>query len=158
DVTSDLQLQNPQLNIAIDRDKAATLKVNAQQIENALYDAYGPRWVSTIYAPTNQYRVMLDLLPQYQARTEALSLLYLKSDDGRLLPWNTWAKVSENAGPKPIHHFGQLPAVTLSFNLKPGVALGNAVTQISELTSSLPATISGSFQGTAKEFGNSVKD
>ena len=96
DVTSDLQLQNPQLNITINRDKAATLKVNAQQIENGLYDAYGPRWVSTIYAPTNQYRVMLDLLPEYQARTEAISLLYLKSDDGRLVPLNTLATVSQS--------------------------------------------------------------
>src|SRR5207237_3176399 len=86
DITSDLQLQNPQLNVSINRDKAATLKVNAQQIENALYDAYGPRWVSTIYAPTNQYRVMLDLLPEYQARPDALALICMKSDDGQLVP------------------------------------------------------------------------
>src|SRR5207237_4615002 len=87
-----------------------------------------------------------------------ISLLYLKSDDGRLVPLNTLATVSQSVGPQTIHHFGQLPAVTLSFNLKPGVALGDAVSQISELTRNLPATISASFQGTAKEFGNSVKD
>jgi len=158
DVTSDLQLQNPQLNVSIDRDKAATLKVNAQQIENALYDAYGPRWVSTIYAPTNQYRVMLDVLPQYQARTDAISMLYMKSDDGQLVPLNTLAQMTQDAGPQTIHHFGQLPAVTISFNLKPGVSLGDAVTQINELVRNLPATVSGSFQGTAKEFENSIKN
>jgi len=158
DVISDLQLQNPQLNVSIDRDKAAILKVNAQQIENALYDAYGPRWVSTIYAPTNQYRVMLDLLPEYQARSDALSLLYIKSDEGRLVPLNTLAKVTEDAGPLTIHHLSQLPSVTVSFNLKPGVSLGDALDQISDITRNLPASISGAFQGTAREFENSVKN
>src|SRR5260370_22468753 len=99
DVISDLQLQNPQLNVQIDRDKAATLKANAQQIENALYDAYGPRWVSTIYAPTNQYRVMLDLLPEYQARPDALSLIYLKSDDVRLVPLDPLSNVTQTVRP-----------------------------------------------------------
>ena len=158
DVISDLQLQNPQLNVAIDRDKAATLKVNAQQIESALYDAYGPRWVSTIYAPTNQYRVMLDLLPEYQARPDALSLIYIKSDDGRLVPLDTLAKVTQDAGPLTIHHLSQLPSVTVSFNLKPGVSLGDAVDQISEITRSLPGSVVGAFQGTAREFENSVKN
>jgi HAE1 family hydrophobic/amphiphilic exporter-1 len=158
DVISDLQLQNPQLNIQIDRDKAATLKVNAQQIESALYSAYGPRWVSTIYAPTNQYRVMLDLAPEYQSRPDALSLIYMKSDEGRLVPLNTLAKVTQDAGPLTLHHLGQLPSVTLSFNLKPGFSLGEAVDQFTELTRNLPATISGAFQGTAREFENSVRN
>ena len=156
DVISDLQLQNPQLDISIDRDKAATLKVSAQQIENALYDAYGPRWVSTIYAPTNQYRVMLDLLPEYQARPAALSAITLKSDDGRLVPLATLAKVTQDVGPLTIQHLGQLPSVTLSFNLKPGVSLGEAVVQFNELTRNLPPTISGAFQGAAREFEKSV--
>ena len=158
DVISDLQLQSPQLNVAINREKAAALKVSAQAIENALYDAYGPRWVSTIYAPTNQYRVMLDLLPQYQDRPDAISLLYIKSDDGRLVPLDTLAHMTQDASPQTIHHLGQLPAVTLSFNLKPGVSLGDAVDQIGEITRSLPATVSGSFQGTAREFENSVQN
>jgi hydrophobic/amphiphilic exporter-1 (mainly G- bacteria), HAE1 family len=156
DVISDLQLQNPQLNISIDRDKAATLKVSAQQIENVLYDAYGPRWVSTIYAPTNQYRVMLDLLPEYQARPGALSAINMKSEDGRLVPLATLAKVTEDAGPLTIQHLGQLPSVTISFNLKPGVSLGEAVEQFNELTRNLPPTISGAFQGAAREFEKSV--
>src|SRR5207249_8814423 len=120
-----------------------TLKINAQQIENALYDAYGPRWVSTIYAPTNQFRVMLDLLPEYQARPDAVSLLYMKSDDGRLVPLDTLVKLTQDAGPLTIHHLGQLPSVTVSFNLKPGVSLSDAVAQIGEITRTLPASISG---------------
>ncbi len=158
DVISDLQLQSPQLNVEIDRDKAAALKVSAQQIENALFDAYGPRWVSTIYAPTNQYRVMLDLQSEYQSRPDAISLLYMKSDDGLLIPLNTLARLTQNAGPQTVHHFGQLPAVTISFNLKPGVSLGDAVEQIQDLTSGLPATISGAFQGTAREFEKSISN
>jgi len=158
DVISDLQLQNPQLNVSIDRDKAATLKVNAQQIENVLYDAYGPRWVSTIYAPTNQYRVMMDLLPEYQSRPDALSLIYMKSDDGRLVPLDTLAKIFQDAGPLTIHHLGQLPSVTVSFNLKPGVSLGDAVSEFNEVTRNVPASITGAFQGTAREFENSVKN
>src|SRR5262249_733549 len=158
DVITDLQLQSPQLNVSIDRDKAAALKVNAQEVENALYDAYGPRWVSTIYAPTNQFRVMLDLSSEYQGRPEALSLLYLKSDDGQMVPLSTLARMNQTASPQTIHHLGQLPAVTLSFNLKPGVSLGDAVGEVQELTRALPATITGSFQGTAREFENSVKN
>jgi HAE1 family hydrophobic/amphiphilic exporter-1 len=158
DVISDLQLHSPQLNVAIDREKAAALKVSAQQIENALFDAYGPRWVSTIYAPTNQYRVMLDLLPQYQARPDAISLLYMKSDDGLLIPLSTLARLTQDAGPQTVHHFGQLPAVTISFNLRPGVSLGDAVEQIEDLTRGLPATISGAFQGTAREFEKSISN
>jgi HAE1 family hydrophobic/amphiphilic exporter-1 len=158
DVISDLQLQNPQLNVSIDRDKAAALKVSAQQIETALYDAYGPRWISTIYAPTNQYRVMLDLMPEYQARPDAVSLLYMKSSDGALIPLNTLAHLTQDAGPQTVHHFGQLPAVTVSFNLKPGVSLGDALEQIGEITRNLPASLSGGFQGTAREFENSVQN
>src|SRR6266566_1087651 len=158
DVISDLQLQNPQLNVSINREKAAALNVSAQDIENALYDAYGPRWVSTIYAPTNQYRVMLDLAPEYQNRPDAISLLYIKSDDGRLVPLDTLAHMTQDSSPQTIHHLGQLPAVTLSFNLKAGVSLGDAVAQVEELTRGIPATISGSFQGTAREFENSVQN
>jgi HAE1 family hydrophobic/amphiphilic exporter-1 len=158
DVISDLQLQNPELHVSIDREKAARLKVNAQDIENSLYDAYGPRWVSTIYAPTNQYRVMLDVAPEYQDRPDAISLLYIKSADGQLVPLETLAHMTQEASPQTIHHLGQLPAVTLSFNLKQGVALGEAVDAVQDLTQKLPATINGSFQGTAKEFENSVRN
>jgi HAE1 family hydrophobic/amphiphilic exporter-1 len=99
---------------------------------------------------------MLDLLPEYQARPAALSAITLKSDDGRLVPLATLAKVTQDVGPLTIQHLGQLPSVTLSFNLKPGVSLGEAVVQFNELTRNLPPTMSGAFQGTAREFEKSV--
>ena len=156
DVTSDLQIKNPQLNVEIDRDKAGALKVSAQSIENALYDAYGPRWVSTIYAPTNEYKVLLELENQYQTNPAALSMLYLKSDDGHRIPLDTVARMTRDTGPQTINHSGQLPAVTISFNLKPGASLGDAVSRIRELSQALPQTVSTGFQGAAKAFQTSL--
>jgi HAE1 family hydrophobic/amphiphilic exporter-1 len=157
DVTSDLQIQSPQVNVTIDRDKAASLQVNASAIENAFYDAYGPRWVSTIYAAINEYKVLLELKPQYQADPNALSLLYFKATNGTLIPLDTLAKLNQNIGPQAINHYGQLPAVTISFNLKPGTSLGEVVSKIRSLaTKTLPATISTNFQGSAKAFENSL--
>ena len=157
DVTSDLQIQTPQVNVDIDRDKAAALQVSAQQIENALYDAYGTRWVSTIYAAINEYKVLLELMPQYQADPRALSLLYFKANSGRLIPLDTLAHVTQESGPQTINHYGQLPAVTISFNLKPGASLGNALNSVDDLAKrTLPATISTTFQGAAKAFQGSL--
>ncbi|HZS49470.1 MAG TPA: efflux RND transporter permease subunit, partial [Bryobacterales bacterium] len=157
DVTSNLQIRTPQVNVSIDRDRAAALQVSAEQIENALYDAYGPRWVSTIYAAINEYKVLLELKPIYQADPNALSLLYFKSTGGQLIPLDTVARVNRESGPQTINHFGQLPAVTISFNLRPGVSLGDAVSHIQELAEhSLPATVSTSFQGAAKAFQSSL--
>ena len=159
DVTSDLQMRNPRLNILIDRDRAAALQVNALQIQGALYSAFGPRWASTIYAPTNQYRVLLELEPKYQEHADSLSMLYLKSADDRLVPLSSLAKIGYDAGPLTINHSGQLPSVTVSFNLKPGVSLGEAVTQIGDLAREiLPASLQTSFQGTAKAFQDSLKN
>ncbi len=124
DVTSDVQIKNPRVNLEIDRDKAAALQINASQIESALYSGYGPSWVSTIYAPTNQYKVMLELDPKYQAHADSISEIFLKSGTGQLVPLDTLVKKHEDAGPLSINHSGQLPSVTISFNLKPGVALG----------------------------------
>ena len=157
DVTSDLAIISPQLNVTINRDKAAALQVNADAIENAFYDAYGPRWVSTIYAAINEYKVLLELKPQYQADPHALSLLYFKSTNGALIPLDTLAKVHQDIGPQSINHYGQLPAVTVSFNLKPGAALGSVVSKIQDLAAkTLPNTISTNFQGAAKAFQNSL--
>ncbi len=157
DVTSDLAILAPQVNVTIDRDKAAALQVNADQIENAFYDAYGPRWVSTIYAAVNEYKVLLELNPQYQADPHALSLLYFKSSNGPLIPLDTLAKVHQDIGPQTINHYGQLNAVTISFNLKPGAPLGDVVNQIQTLASqTLPSTVSTNFQGSAKAFQNSL--
>jgi HAE1 family hydrophobic/amphiphilic exporter-1 len=159
DVTSDLQIQNPQLNVVIDRDKAAALKVTAEQIENALYDAYGPRWVSTIYAPNNQYRVLLETLPEFQGDPKSLSLLYIRSGTGALAPLDTVARVTQNLGPQTINHSGQLPSVTISFNLKPGISLGGAVDTIQAAAlKTLPGTVTTTFQGAAQAFQSSLKN
>ncbi len=157
DVGSDLAIETPQIKVNIDRDRAAAVQVNAQQIENALYDAYGPRWVSTIYSPVNEYKVLLELEPKYQQDPKALSLLYFKSNVGRLIPLDTVATVSEDVGPQTINHYGQLPAVTVSFNLKPGAALGDVVSKIRGIADEiLPEGVSTTFQGAAKSFQGSL--
>ena len=159
DVTSDLQIKNPRVNLSIDRDKAAALGVSIMQLEGSLYSAFGPRWASTIYGSTSQYRVLLELLPEYQRHADSLSLLYLKSDSGALVPMDAIVKQYNDAGPQVIAHSGQLPSVTISFNLRPGVALGDAVDEIQEAAMrSLPDTISTSFTGTAKAFQSSLKN
>jgi hydrophobic/amphiphilic exporter-1 (mainly G- bacteria), HAE1 family len=157
DVTSDLYITNPQVNVEIDRDKASALGVTADQIENALYTAYGQRQISTIYAPNNAYRVITELQDQYQKDPSALSLLYVRSSKGQLVPLNAVAKLRRTVGPLTINHLGQLPAVTISFNLRPGVALGDAVSAVGKVANEmLPATISTSFQGTAQAFQSSL--
>src|SRR5690348_13288479 len=157
DVTSDLEINNPQVNIHIDRDKAQALGVSAFQIENALTTAYGQGRISTIYAPNNEYWVISELEPQYQANPNDLSLLYVRSSSGQLIPLNTVASMSEGLGPLSVNHFGQLPSVTISFNLAPGVALGDAVSGVNRIAiQALPADISASFEGTAQQFESSL--
>ncbi|MCX7012726.1 MAG: efflux RND transporter permease subunit [Candidatus Sumerlaeota bacterium] len=157
DVTSDLQITNPQVNVDIDRDKAASLGVSVQQIEDALYTAYGSRQVSTIFAPTDTYKVILELAPQYQSDPDALSMLYVRTPRGDLAPLSTMTKITRNVGPLSINHQGQLPAVTISFNLDPKMALGDAVNAVSKAAAeTLPGSISTSFQGTAQAFTSSL--
>jgi hydrophobic/amphiphilic exporter-1 (mainly G- bacteria), HAE1 family len=156
DVTSDLQIKNPQVDVNIDRDKASALGVTAQQIEDALYTAYGQRQVSTIYAPNDEYWVVMQLEDQYQRDPTSLSLLYIRSSTGNLVPLNAVASVGTGLGPLSVNHLGQLPAVTISFNLKPGVAIGEAVDEINGLTRELPATVTSQFQGTAQAFESSL--
>src|SRR5207253_2552132 len=116
-------------------------------------------WVSTIYAPDAQYKVLLELKPEYQADSGALSLLYIKSSDGHLVPLSTVTKVTRSVGSQTITHFGQLPSVSISFNLRPGVALGDAAAQIQDLAATtLPDTITSTFQGTAKTFQSSQRN
>src|SRR5205814_8817298 len=112
DVSSDLQLRNPQIRIDMDRDKISKLGLNANQVETALYNAYGSRQISQIYAPNNQYQVVLQVAPQFQRDPQALSLLYVRSSSGQLIPLDTVAKVSLDAGPFTVSHSGQLPSVT----------------------------------------------
>jgi len=153
DVTTDLQIKNPQVSVRIDRDRATSLGVSVQQIEQALYDAYGSRQVSTIYTPNNQYWVIMELLPEYQRDPSALQLLYLRSQRGTLIPLTSVASASNDVGPLSVNHSGQLPSVTLSFNLPPGVSLGEAVNEVQNAArETLPATISTGFSGTAQAF------
>jgi hydrophobic/amphiphilic exporter-1 (mainly G- bacteria), HAE1 family len=158
DVTSDLYITNPQVNVDIDRDKASSLGITAQQVEDALYTAYGQRQISTIYAPNNAYRVITELENKYQLDPTALSLLYVRSKSGQLVPLNTVAKLTRTVGPLTINHLGQLPSVTVSFNLRPGVSLSQAVDAVNRISREmLPPTISTSFQGTAQAFESSIR-
>jgi len=156
DVTTDLQIKNPQVSVRIDRDRATSLGVSVQQIEQALYDAYGSRQVSTIYTPNNQYWVIMELLPQYQRDPSALQLLYLRSQRGTLIPLTSVASASSDVGPLSVNHSGQLPSVTLSFNLPPNVSLGEAVDEVQKAArETLPSTVSTGFSGTAQAFQDS---
>jgi HAE1 family hydrophobic/amphiphilic exporter-1 len=162
DLTSDLEVTSPQIDVDIDRDKAAALGVNAGQIENAFYDAYGPRWVSTIYAPVNEYKVLIELLPQYQADPTTLSLLYFKSganQTGPVVPLDTLAHVTQTVGPQTISHYGQLNSVTISFGLAPGASLGSVLQRVGDVAAqTLPDTVSGQFQGAARAFQSSLSN
>ena len=159
DVTSDLQIAKPQITVDIDRNKASALGVSAQAIENTLYDAYGQRQVSTIYAPTNQYWVVMELMPRYQTDASVLSLLYVRSSTGALVPLNSVATLKPTIGPLAVNHLGQLPAVTISFDLRPGLAIGDAINEINKATAEmrLPASITGIYQGTAQAFQSSLR-
>ena len=153
DVTSDLQIKNPQVEVHIDRDRVAALGLTVEQVEQALYDAYGSHQVSTILTPNNQYWVVLELLPQYQRDLSALNMLYVRSPRGALVPLSTLASVTPTVGPLSVNHSGQQPSVTLSFNLAPGASLGEAVSAVQRLArQTLPETITTGFSGTAQAF------
>ncbi len=157
EVASDLQIKNPQVNVVINRNKASALGLSAEQIEDSLFTAYGSRQISTIYAPNNEYWVETELEPKFQNDPEALSVLYIRSSNGQLVPLNTVAHITRNYGPLTVNHIGQSPAVTLSFNLAPGYSLSAAVKEVDQLARLvLPADITGSFQGTAQAFQGSI--
>jgi HAE1 family hydrophobic/amphiphilic exporter-1 len=158
DVTTDMQLKNPQITVDIDRDKALALGVTPLQVEDALYYSFGQRQVSTIYTANNQYWVIMELEPRYQRDPSQLSKLYISSSQNTLVPLAAVAKLTPTIGPLSVNHSGQLPSVTLSFNLKPGVSLGDAVNAIQRLArTELPTTISTNFQGTAQAFQSSLR-
>jgi hydrophobic/amphiphilic exporter-1 (mainly G- bacteria), HAE1 family len=157
DVTSNLAITAPQVDVQIDRDKAASMQTDANAVESAFYDAYGQHWVSTIYAAANEYKVLLELEQRYQADPRSLSLLYFKSAAGTLLPLDTLAKVKVGIGPQSINHYGQLNAVTISFDLKPGASLGVVVEHIQKIAGeTLPSTVSTTFAGAAEAFQSSL--
>ncbi|MGQ9496125.1 MAG: efflux RND transporter permease subunit [Thermoanaerobaculaceae bacterium] len=157
DVTSDLRLKNPQLTIAIDRDRATSLGVSAEAIEDALYAAFGPRQISTIYTPTNQYRVLLEVLPEYQASPSQLSRIYVRNRQGQLVPLESVARIRQEVGPLSVNHWGQLAAVTVSFNPAPGVALSYALAAVQQTArETLPSHVTTAFQGLAQTFQSST--
>ena len=158
DVNTDLLLKNPQINVEILRDKAASLGITAQEIEDTLYTAYGTRQISTIFAPNNEYSVIMETKPEFQSDMMDLSLLYVRSAAGQLVPLDSLVNLRPGIGPLTVNHSGQLPSVTLSFNLKPGVALGQATAEVQRLArATVPSSISYVFQGTAQAFQSSMK-
>ncbi len=155
-VTTDLLIRNPEIHIAIDRERASAFGVSPSVIEDALYQAYGAGQVSTIYTATNQYWVIMELLPQYQRDLSAMSLLSVRAANGSLVPLTALAKVTEGLGPLAVNHSGQQPSVTLSFDPAPGISVGEAVGAVTrEARNALPAGISASFSGTAQAFQDS---
>jgi len=159
DVGTDLQMKNPLMSVKIDRERAARYGLNAKQIENALYSAYGPELTSNIYTPVNQYQVLEEMKPKYQEWTDYLSKIYFKAGNGQLVPLDSLANVVPSVGPQSIAHSGQLPSVTLSFNVKSGVSLGQAVKAVNDLAARvLPANVTGSFSGNAQMFQDSLSN
>jgi len=159
DVNSNLQINTPQINVDIDRKQAATHNVTISQIQTALGDAFGSRQVSTIYMPTNEYQVILEAKPEFQSDPTALGRLYIHASNGRLVPLSAVASFSQTVGPSQVNHFGEMPATTISFNLKPGVSLSQATSEIQRVArQNLPATITTTFQGSAQVFQQSLQN
>jgi hydrophobic/amphiphilic exporter-1 (mainly G- bacteria), HAE1 family len=160
DVNSDMLIASPQVTVQIDRDRALSLGVTPEQIQNALYTSYGNRQVSNIYAPANQYSVILEVQPEYQQAPDALQKLYVRSSKNELVPLDEVARVTRTVGPLSVNHFGQLPAATISFNLQPGFSLGEAATRVNDAIRELrvPASVTVNFQGTVKEFQESFQN
>ena len=157
DVNSDLQLTNPEMRVNIDRDRASALGISAGQIELALQSAYGSRNVSTIYAPNNDYTVFVELEEDFQRDASALSRLYVRSSSGDLVPLSAIATMKHGVGPIAVNHSGQFPSVTISYNLRPGVALSEGVGAVERTAAPLlPPSVSAVSQGTAQAFQDSL--
>ena len=157
-VTTDLQIRNPQANVVVDRDKAAALGVTSQAVEDALYSAYGQRQASQIYTPNNEYFVILQVQDRFQSDPAMLSELYIHSSTGQLVPLSAVSRFTEGLGPLTVNHTGQLPSVTVSFDLARGVAIGQAVAEVQQLAdSTLPLSVIASFQGSAQAFQESFR-
>jgi HAE1 family hydrophobic/amphiphilic exporter-1 len=159
DVTSNLNNKSPVMALEIDRDKLASLGLSFGQVEDALQSAFSARQISTIYGATNQYQVILELAPEFQDDPNILARLHVRATGGALVPLDTVAKVTRASQALTVNHQGQLPSVTLSFNLQPGVSLGTAVERIKAVEQELrlPASLTSSLQGTAQAFEASQK-
>jgi hydrophobic/amphiphilic exporter-1 (mainly G- bacteria), HAE1 family len=158
DISSDLQIKTPQLDVLLDREQIAALGLTVDQVQNALNSAYGQRQVSQIFAPNDEYQVIMQVEDQYQRDPAALSMLSVTTPDGKLVPLSAVVTTRQTVGPQSINHAGQLPAVTVSFNLRQGVSLGDAVQRVNQVAREvLPDTVAGSFQGTAQAFQDSMR-
>ena len=156
-VNNDLQLNNPQVELSINRDQAAALRVSAELIEDALYTAYGSRQISTINAQNDDYAVILEVAPEFQDQPDDLSMLYVRNKDGQLINLDVLTNRTASTGPLTVNHSGQLPSVTISFGLRPGASIGQAYDEILELARrELPGTISYRFEGSADAFKQSM--
>jgi HAE1 family hydrophobic/amphiphilic exporter-1 len=159
DVSDDMQMKSPRVNLVINRDTAAQLGLSASDIEAALYDGFGPQWSSTIYGRVAQYKVLLELDPRYQEQADSLDKIAFKSSTGALIPLESVIERQETVGPQTVNHVGQLPAVSISFGLRPGVSLGAAVERINRTAAGLlPQTVTTAFQGSAKTFQQSLQN
>jgi HAE1 family hydrophobic/amphiphilic exporter-1 len=159
DVSTDMEMKSPRINLVLNRDKAAAVGLNATTIQNALYDALGPKWSSTIYGNTAQYRVLLELDPKYQTTAASLEKVAFRTPSGALVPLESVVNFQETVGPQSINHSGQLPSVSVSFGLRPGVSLGAATAHVKRVADRvLPATITTSFEGSAKVFQQSMSN
>jgi HAE1 family hydrophobic/amphiphilic exporter-1 len=157
DVNSDLEFRSPRINVKIDRERSALYGLTPTDVENALYSAYGPSYASIIYTPRSQYRVVLEVDKKYQAFSDSLSRIYFKAKSGALVPLDSLAHIQEDVGPQSISHAGQLPSVTVSFNLKPGISLGSVLPKLQDMAKqTLPANISARFSGNAAAFQDSL--
>jgi HAE1 family hydrophobic/amphiphilic exporter-1 len=158
DVTSDLQLKTPQLSVDLDREQIAALGLSVDQVQSALSSAYSARQISQIYAPDDEYQVIMQVAPEYQQNPAALSMLYVQSNQGKLVPLSAVVTTRQTVGPQQINHIGQLPSVTVTFNTKPGVALGDALEAVQDMARrTLPATVQATPQGTAQAFQESMR-
>jgi HAE1 family hydrophobic/amphiphilic exporter-1 len=159
DLSTDMEMKSPRINLVINRDKAAATGLNATTVQNALYDALGPKWSTTIYGDTAQYRVLLELDPKYQGHIDSLEKVAFKAPNGQLVPLQSVIDFKETVGPQSINHSGQLPSVSVSFGLKPGVSLGAATQHVKQVADRLlPPTITTSFEGQAKVFQQSMNN
>ena len=160
DVSTDQQNQGLAANLVIDRDTASRLGITAAAIDQVLYDAFGQREVSTMYTGLNQYYVVMEVDPKYQLSPDALNGIYVKSSTGAMVPLSTFAKYDSERTSLAVNHQGQYPAVTLTFNLAPNVALGDAVTALEKVQAemNMPSAIHATFQGTAQAFQDSLKN
>jgi hydrophobic/amphiphilic exporter-1 (mainly G- bacteria), HAE1 family len=159
EVSDDMEMKSPRVNLVIDRDKAAAVGLNTSTIESALYSGLGPKWSSTIYGPSSQYRVLMELDPKFQLQADSLEKIAFKTPTGHLVPLSEMVKFQETVGPQSVNHSGQLPSVSISFGLRPGVSLGEATSRIMQVAKqTLPPTVTPSFEGSAKVFEDSMKN